>query len=1137
MTQVAPMTIKFSDLKVGERGRVTGFESGDTAHRQKLLSMGLTPGAEFTVMRVAPLGDPVEVRVRGADLSLRSEEASALLIERIADEARIDRKDTITIAIAGNPNCGKTTLFNGLTGAHQRVGNWGGVTVEKKVGEFEFADQRFRVVDMPGIHSLDTYDEATSVDERIARDYVLSGEADLVINIIDASHLEHSLYLTTQLLEMSAPVAVVLNIMDDVEGREAQVDVDTVRRRLGCPVAAIVATRRKEIESLKSDVQQWVQERKFARFSIDYPPSIEQAISELSLLIRETSTTGRLDDRWLALRLLEGDGFARRRVTPAVNEAYLRLAGEILRENGDEADTIIANCRYQFAHTLAAEALPKRIRTGSSASDRIDRVVLNRFLGIPIFVGVMYCLFWFTVQLSRAFRPFFVLASETLFVEGPRYLLGMINTPAWLTALIADGFGNGLLQVVTFIPIIGFLYVFVSALEESGYMARANFVMDRLMKSLGLPGNAFIPMVVGFGCNVPAIMATRTMERPRDRIVAVLMSPFMSCGGRLAVYTVFAAAFFPERGQFVIFGFYLLGIVFAMITSLLMKFSLLPEERSLHVLTLPSYHWPKLSNVLINTWMRLKMFIFRVGKFIIPLVFLVKVLSAWGTDGSFNQKPIEESVLAAGGRAITPALAPMGVQEENWPATVALFTGVLHKVVIVSTLSSIYLEKAQHMPPAAAEGPKEPPVPGEAQHSGPAAGMSPPEQNAIAAAPPGAAPGNENLQSAAAADSSADGKAPGAEHAGQNPSHDLQRGDRPGANPTQAEAPGAKEHMGKASGGEVEHGGGGVISQEEAKSRITPLWRSTSTAQAFAAAVAEAKWILARGDRRDFVLIDSNGGVHPLDRSIEGVSAKVIRKRMAKLDPMGLPKVSEAQAKAHAAIAAEQARAAATRVPPTAAARAPEATHVGEQKPTTMESAPRAQSMHNPPTIPEHADPAPRHHMQQGGHLDGGGMQHAPPSAGQGFNLLERLNRAAMTVPQNLKALVGIGSPVRLHGASAGLAPALATKFDGKVGALAYLVLLLCYPCIATTAATARETNQRWTGFMVFWTISLGYGAAVLFYQAGTFALHPYSSAAWIVGVLAYFVVLTAASFYVGPRPRTIPASPDASSSGSCCGG
>jgi len=1133
------MNIKLGDLKVGERGQVTGFGPGDTAYRQKLLSMGLTPGAEFTVMRVAPLGDPVEVRVRGADLSLRGDEASDLLIERIAGEAKVDRKDTITIAIAGNPNCGKTTLFNGLTGTHQRVGNWGGVTVEKKVGEFEFADQRFRVVDMPGIHSLDTYDEATSIDERIARDYVLSGEADLIINIIDASHLEHSLYLTTQLLEMSAPVAVVLNIMDDVEGREARLDVDAVQRRIGCPVAAIVATRRKQIESLKADVQQWVQERTFSRFSIDYPPLIEKAISELTLLIRETSTTSGLDDRWLALRLLEGDGFATRRVTPAVNQAYARLASGILHEMGDEADTIIANSRYQVAHIIAGEALPKRALTGSSASDRIDRVVLNRFLGIPIFLGVMYCLFWFTIQLSRAFRPFFMMASDALFVEGPKHVLNSVSAPEWLTAVLADGLGNGLLQVVTFIPIIGFLYVFVSALEESGYMARANFVMDRLMKSLGLPGNAFIPMVVGFGCNVPAIMATRTMERPRDRIVAVLMSPFMSCGGRLAVYTVFAAAFFPERGQYVIFGFYLLGIIFAMITSLLMKFSLLPEERSLHVLTLPSYHWPKLGNVLINAWIRLKMFIFRVGKFIIPLVFLVKILSAWGTDGSFNRESIEQSMLAAGGRAITPILAPMGVKEDNWPATMALFTGVLHKVVIVTTLSSIYAEQARHMAPVGVEPPEGPQAADETQHGAAAPGVNAPEPKTVEGRAPEAAPSqsHEDLQSGGVVVGSLETrKAAGREQSGETPSHDFQQRDRVDAGPAEIATPSAAKQLAKATQREVEQSNGGAVSQKEAKSRITALWRSTSTAQAFAAAITDAKWILARGDRRDFVLIDPNGGAQPLDRSIEGVSAKDIRKRMARLDPANLPSVSDAQAKVRAAIVAEQARTAAARVPPTAAERAPDAEHVREQKPTTMERVPPAESTHAPPRVAEHSGEAPRHHMQQDGHLSGG-SQHAPRNGGQGFNLLERLDQAAMTVPQNLKALVGIGSPARLHGAGAGLAPALATKFDGKVGALAYLILLLCYPCIATTAATARETNQRWTSFMVFWTISLGYGAAVLFYQIGTFALHPHSSAAWIVGVVAYFVVLGAASFYVGPRPRNIPATSDESSTGSCCGG
>lgn len=1116
------MTIKFGDLKIGERGRVTGFERGDTAHRQKLLSMGLTRGVEFTVIRAAPLGDPIEVRVRDTSITLRRDEASALSIERIAGEVKIDRKDSITIAIVGNPNCGKTTLFNGLTGTHQRVGNWGGVTVEKKVGEFEFADQRFRVVDMPGIHSLDTYDEATSVDERIARDYVLSGEADLVINIIDASHLEHSLYLTTQLLEMSAPVAVVLNIMDDVDGRQAQLDVDAVQRRLGCPVAAIVATRRKQIDSLKADVQQWVHERKFSSLSIDYPPLIEQAISELSLLIRETSTKSRLDDRWLALRLLEGDGFATRMVTPAVNQAYVQLASRILREMGEEADTIIANSRYQFAHMIAEEALPKRAATGSSASDRIDRVVLNRLLGIPIFLGVMYCLFLFTIQLSRAFRPFFWLLSETLFIDGPKYLLRLISAPEWLTALLADGLGNGLLQVVTFIPVIGFLYLFVSMLEESGYMARANFVMDRVMKSLGLPGNAFIPMVVGFGCNVPAIMATRTMERPRDRVVAVLMSPFMSCGGRLAVYTVFAAAFFPEHGQYVIFGFYLLGIVFAMLTSLLMKFSLLPEERSLHVQTLPSYHWPKLRNVLINAWIRLKMFIFRVGKFIIPLVFLVKILSAWGTDGSFNQQPVDESMLAAGGRAITPVLAPMGVQQDNWPATVALFTGALHKVVIVTTLSSIYMEQAQQM--ASAAPPKEPPKeaspPAQTTHGSPVANVSPPPPTAAEPEPLVAAP-RPNAETQASDGEAAkpeDEKPARAQSSGEAQGHGLQRTGGADSSSTEAAAPVAVEQPVNAPRREVAQVHAGVVSEAETKSLVTSLWRRAATAQAFAAAVTEAGWSLARGDRRDFVLVDPQGGAHPLSRSIEGVRAKVIRKRMARLDPMSLASVAEAQANARAAIAAEQARAAAARFPSTAAERPAEAAPVESQKPTTMQNMPPAPA---PAANAERGGQAPERHAQPGGR-PGMGSEHAPPKEGKGFNLLERLNRAAMTVPQNLKAMVGLGKPVRLHKAAAGLAPALATKFDGQIGALAYLILILCYPCIAVTAATVRETNQRWTGFMVFWTISIGYGAAVLFYQIGTFAMHPYSSAAWIVGVVTYFVVLGAVSFYLGARPRTI---------------
>ncbi|QBR70593.1 ferrous iron transporter B [Beijerinckiaceae bacterium] len=831
------MAIDFGDLKVGERGRVIGFKPGGIAQRQKLLSMGVTPGAEFTVVRVAPLGDPVEVRVRDTSLSMRKNEVSALLIERVSA--------ALTIAIIGNPNCGKSTLFNGLTGARQRVGNWAGVTVEKKVGFCRFGDQTVKVVDLPGMYSLDAYDEASSIDERIARDYILSGEANLIIDLVDASHLEHNLYLTTQLLEMKAPLVVILNIMEEAKGRDAEFDLEAIQHRLTCPVMAVVASKRREVEGLKAELQRLAEKQPLPSLAIDYPPLIEDAISDLSRLISEGSGTTRFESRWLAVRLLEGDAFATHEVGNTVREAKEAHASQIAQETGDESDILIADSRYRFIHALAGEAQPKRAAAGPSISARIDRVVLNRLLGIPIFLGVMYCLFLFTIQLGRAFKPFFNQLSNIFFIEGFGQILAQLNAPTWLNVLLAGGVGNGLLQVVNFIPIIGFLYLFISMLEESGYMARASFVMDRLMRSLGLPGNVFVPMVVGFGCNVPAIMATRTLDRPRDRIVAVLMAPFMSCGGRLAVYTIFAAAFFPAEGHLVIFGMYLLGIVFAMITALLMKQSLLTEERAVHVLELPSYHLPKLRNVLISTWTRVKAFVFRVGQFIIPMVLILKLLSVWGTDGSFNQQPIDRSLLAAGGRAITPALAPMGVQEDQWPATVALLTGVLHKVVIVSTLESIYLD-AQKAPPAAAEG---------------------------------------------------------------------------------------------------------------------------------------------------------------------------------------------------------------------------------------------------------------------------------------GFNLVEKIERAAMTIPQNLKALIGLSPAASAQGAHSGLAPALASRFDGKVGALAYLILLLCYPCIATTAATARETNRRWTALMVFWTVSLGYGAAILFYQIGTFVSHPSSSTAWILSVLTYFVVLGVASAYFGMRNRRVSAS------------
>jgi len=301
-------------------------------------------------------------------------------------------------------------------------------------------------------------------------------------------------------------------------------------------------------------------------------------------------------------------------------------------------------------------------------------------------------MFTFTIKLGRAFKPFFKDFAQAVFVDGTDYLLSLMNSPQWLITLLSGGIGNGIREVLAFVPILGFLYLFISILEESGYMARATFAMDRFMRVLGLPGKAFVPLILGFGCNVPAMMATRTLERPRDRLLTILLNPFMTCGARLAVFTLFAAAFFPENGGLVVFSLYMIGVGAAFLTAMLLKHTFLKEEFSLVVMEIPSYHVPKLKNVWLNTWTRVKSFIIRVGKIIITMVFILHILSSLGTDGSFKKHNIENSVLSAAGRTVTPLLKPMGIDQENWPATVAVFTGVLHKVVVISTLKTIYAE-------------------------------------------------------------------------------------------------------------------------------------------------------------------------------------------------------------------------------------------------------------------------------------------------------------------------------------------------------------------------------------------------------------------------------------------------------------
>ncbi|OAD18879.1 ferrous iron transport protein B [Candidatus Thiomargarita nelsonii] len=428
---------------------------------------------------------------------------------------------------------------------------------------------------------------------------------------------------------------------------------------------------------------------------VEYPEMIEAAITQLLPTITE-----RLPDNikshahWVALKLLEDDSWAIHWLGNDLNETVTQHQQKIEEDLDEDVDIIVADTRYAFIATIMEKAVKKADQVTRTVSDKIDKVVLNRVLGIPIFLAVMYLMFMFTINIGGAFIDFFDILFGTIFVDGFGQLLTAIGLPDALIIFIAGGIGGGIQIVATFIPIIFGLYLFLSFLEDSGYMARAAFVMDRFMRFIGLPGKSFVPLIVGFGCNVPAIMATRTLENQRDRILTIMMNPFMSCGARLPVYALFAAAFFPVGGQNLVFGLYLFGIAVAVMTGLIMKNTLLKGEASPFLMELPPYHLPTVQGILLRSWERLKNFIFRAGKVIVPMVIVINFLNSWGVDGSFGNEDSDQSVLSEIGRTITPAFEPMGLTEENWPATVGIFTGILAKEVVVGALDAIYSELA-----------------------------------------------------------------------------------------------------------------------------------------------------------------------------------------------------------------------------------------------------------------------------------------------------------------------------------------------------------------------------------------------------------------------------------------------------------
>jgi ferrous iron transport protein B len=594
-----------------------------------------------------------------------------------------------TVGIVGNPNCGKTTIFNGLTGSRQHIGNWPGVTVEKKEGNFSLPKAgEVKAVDLPGIYSL----TAASEDEKASLEYILSHEADLYVNVIDATSIERNLYLTLLMCELKVPMVIVVTMMDIARQRRTAIDIDHLSKHLGVPVIGVTATDAKDITKLRTLLDDAIAVPKVPRVPIEFPNELEQEIDILASASVKTAEHYNVDPRWIALKAIEGDPLIRRQLerhrdmAPEVIDGAVKRCSDIL---GDPPDVVLAETRYGVIAGLVKDVV-RTVQDKVYLSEKIDKFAINRFLGMPIFFGMMYLVFWITQVVGGAFIDFFEIAGDTLFVSGSAHLLGMCNAPEWLVALVSNGCGSALRTVGTFLPPVGFMFLCLSILEDSGYMARAAFVMDRFMRWIGLPGKSFVPMLVGFGCSVPAIMATRTLESKRDRFLTVFMVPFMSCGAKLPVWVLFAAAFFPHNPGKLVFCIYISGIVLGIATGLILKHTLFQGEPTHFIMELPPYHMPRARHIFLHTWERLRIFVWRAGKFIVPMVLVLGMLNTVGTDGSIGNEDREESLLSVVGKAITPVFEPIGVEKDNWPASVSIFTGLFAKESVIGTMNGLY---------------------------------------------------------------------------------------------------------------------------------------------------------------------------------------------------------------------------------------------------------------------------------------------------------------------------------------------------------------------------------------------------------------------------------------------------------------
>ncbi len=595
---------------------------------------------------------------------------------------------TITVAVAGNPNSGKSTLINAIAGTRLHVGNWPGVTVEKKEALFEFEGKRIRIVDLPGTYSLSPYTQ----EEVIARDYLVHEKPDVIIDVVDATNLERNLYLTVQLLELRIPVVVALNIYDEAEKKGYKVDTKAIEKMLGVTAVPTVSTRKIGLKDLMASAIA-VAENSSLHMpkQLNYGGDLESAshIIEGHLRQNHSSIAAEYPRRWLAFKLMEGD----QHILEETGLDEDGLLGETLRHlraaHGEDIESLMADARYAQASGLTYEVLKRPEFKKMEITEKIDRIVLNRFLGIPIFLAAMWFVFKLTFDVATPFVDWIDEMATGPFKRWAEAILGFINAPAWTVSLTTDGVIAGVGFVLVFVPVIFAMMFFITFLEGSGYMARAAFVMDRAMHTIGLHGKSFIPMLLGFGCNVPAIYATRTLENPKDKALTALLIPLMSCGARLPVYVLFTGIFFAASAGTVLWSLYVMGIALAVLMGMIFKRTLFRGEAPMFIMELPPYRMPSFRSLMIHTWEKGKHFLIKAGTYILAVSILVWFLLnlPWGVESK------KDSYLGRAGQIIAPALKPLGFG--NWEAASALITGIIAKEIVVGTMGEIYVTKEE----------------------------------------------------------------------------------------------------------------------------------------------------------------------------------------------------------------------------------------------------------------------------------------------------------------------------------------------------------------------------------------------------------------------------------------------------------